>query len=58
MDARPPLSKLTPQQLWELAQQNREQAKYARTADVRNSLLRLAERLEALAVQREGGERL
>jgi len=53
MNSRPPLSDLTAEQLRELAQENRATAATASSADVRDALIRLAERLEALAKQRE-----
>jgi hypothetical protein len=49
----PPISELTAAELRELARRSRVQAETASTAAARNALIRLAERLEALAEQRE-----
>jgi hypothetical protein len=53
MSFRPPLADLTAEQLRELARKNREMAATATTTDARDALIRLAERLERLAVERE-----
>jgi hypothetical protein len=57
MDARPPLSSLTAEQLRERAQEYRAMAAHATTAQIGDSLIRLAERFEALAATREAIER-
>jgi hypothetical protein len=54
MPNRPPLADLTAEQLRELARKDREMAATATTADARDALIRLAERLERLAAQRNG----
>jgi hypothetical protein len=48
---------MTAEQLRALAQTDREAAESARTTEAREALLRLAERLERLAAQREGQPR-
>jgi len=48
-------SALTADQLRERAAEFRQMAASATTAQVRDSLIRVAERYEALAVTREGG---
>jgi hypothetical protein len=52
---RPPLSKLTAQQLRTRAMEYRAQAGTASTATIRDALIRLAEGFETLAVEREIG---
>jgi len=50
---RPPLSELSPGELRDMARDYREMAATARTEAAHGSLLRLAERIEALADRRE-----
>jgi hypothetical protein len=52
MTSRPPLSGMTADQLRERAGEYRSMAATATTAPVRDSLLRLAEQMEALVLQR------
>jgi hypothetical protein len=53
MADRPPLSSLTADQLRERAEESRRMAETARTTQIRDALVRLAEGLEALAVTRD-----
>jgi hypothetical protein len=57
MPASPHFPDMTAEQLRALAQTDREAAESARTTEAREALLRLAERLERLAAQREGQPR-
>jgi len=56
MDARPPLSGLTADQLRVRAAEFRGMATTATTAETRDALLRLVVRLERLAIRREHEE--
>jgi hypothetical protein len=53
MSNRPSLADLTAAELRELARRSRVQAETAGTAAARDEVIRLAEKLEALAAQRE-----
>jgi hypothetical protein len=57
MADRAPLSSLTPEQLRERAAEFRRMAATATPAQIRDALIRLAERLEALARVRDTIER-
>jgi (p)ppGpp synthase/HD superfamily hydrolase len=57
MADRAPLASLTPEQIRERAAEFRRMAATASTAQIRDALIRLAERLEALATVREAIER-
>ena len=56
---RPLLSELSPEELLDRASQYRNMAMYASTTDVRDALIRLAERLETTWIDHveRGGER-
>jgi hypothetical protein len=53
MSERPPISKLTAQQLRTRALEYRAMAGTASTVEIRDALIRLAEGFETLAAQRE-----
>ena len=57
MNLSPRLSERTPAELLARAAEYRRMAETASTADVRDALLRLAERLEAMAARRSPDDR-